>query len=141
MSGAEIQANAIWTALHGFPLQPVAKFWTPLLIVLLAFAAPAAFLGLSARLAVIVLAALAAGDAIVGQLLFNSGTIMPVVYPLIALGLATVLSTAVHAVTAAFEREMVRDVFSRFVRSQSSPTCSARPAKDSASAASGGSRR
>ena len=49
------------------------------------------------------------------QLLFNHGTIVPVVYPLIALGLAAVLSTAVHAVTAAFEREMVRDVFSRFV--------------------------
>jgi adenylate cyclase len=50
-----------------------------------------------------------------GQVLFNHGKIVPVVYPLIALGLAAVLSTAVHAVTAAFEREMVRDVFSRFV--------------------------
>jgi adenylate cyclase len=115
MSGAEIQANAIWTALHGFPLQPVANWWTPLLVVLLAFAAPAAFLTLSARIAVPLLAALAAGYAVAAQLLFNGGTILPVVYPLLALGLATVLSTAVHAITAAFEREMVRDVFSRFV--------------------------
>jgi adenylate cyclase len=115
MSGAEIQANAIWTALHGFPLQPVAKFWAPLLIVLLAMAAPAAFLGLPARIAVPLLASLAAGYAVLGQLLFNHGAILPIVYPLIALGLAAVLSTAVHAVTGAFEREMVRDVFSRFV--------------------------
>jgi len=115
MSGAEIQANAIWTALHGFPLQPVAKFWTPLLIVLLAMAAPLAFLGLKAREAVLVLILIAVSYTVGSQVLFNHGHIVPVVYPLIALGLAAVLSTAVHAVTAAFEREMVRDVFSRFV--------------------------
>jgi adenylate cyclase len=115
MSGAEIQANAIWSALHGFPLQPVATFWTPLLIVLLAMAAPALFLGLSAREAVLVLTLIAVSYTVGSQILFNHGHIVPVVYPLIALGLAAVLSTAVHAVTAAFEREMVRDVFSRFV--------------------------
>jgi adenylate cyclase len=115
MSGAEIQANAIWTALNGFPLQPVANFWTPLLIVLLAMAAPAVFLGLSAREAVLVLTLIAVSYTVGSQILFNHGKIVPVVYPLIALGLAAVFSTAVHAVTAAFEREMVRDVFSRFV--------------------------
>jgi adenylate cyclase len=115
MSGAEIQANAIWTALHGFPLQPLATWWTPLLIVLMAMAAPAAFLGLKPREAVLVLVLLALVFTVGSQMLFNRGTIVPVVYPMIALGLAAVLSTAVHAVTAAFEREMVRDVFSRFV--------------------------
>jgi adenylate cyclase len=115
MSGAEIQANAIWTAQHGFPLQPLATWWTPLLIVLMAMAAPAAFLGLKPREAVLVLVLLALVYTVGSQMLFNRGTIVPVVYPMIALGLAAVLSTAVHAVTAAFEREMVRDVFSRFV--------------------------
>jgi adenylate cyclase len=115
MSGAEIQANAIWTAQHGFPLQPLATWWTPLLIVLMAMAAPAAFLGLKPREAVLVLVLLALVYTVGSQMLFNRGTIVPVVYPMIALGLASVLSTAVHAVTAAFEREMVRDVFSRFV--------------------------
>jgi adenylate cyclase len=115
MSGAEIQANAIWTALHGFPLQPIANWWTPLLIVLMALAAPLLFLVFSAREAVLILTLIAISFTVGAQLLFNGGTIMPVVYPLIALGLAAVLSTAVHAVTAAFEREMVRDVFSRFV--------------------------
>jgi adenylate cyclase len=115
MSGAEIQANAIWTAQHGFPLQPLPTWWTPLLIVLMAMAAPAAFLGLKPREAVLVLVLLALVYTVGSQMLFNRGTIVPVVYPMIALGLAAVLSTAVHAVTAAFEREMVRDVFSRFV--------------------------
>jgi adenylate cyclase len=115
MSGAEIQANAIWTAQHGFPLQPLPNWWTPLLIVLMAMAAPAAFLGLKPREAVLVLVLLALVYTVGSQMLFNRGTIVPVVYPMIALGLAAVLSTAVHAVTAAFEREMVRDVFSRFV--------------------------
>jgi adenylate cyclase len=115
MSGAEIQANAIWTALHGFPLQPVPTWWTPVLIVLMAFAAPAVFLLFKPREAVLLLVLIALVYTVGSQLLFNHGTIVPVVYPLIALGLAAVLSTAVHAVTAAFEREMVRDVFSRFV--------------------------
>jgi len=115
MSGAEIQANAIWTALHGFPLQPIPTWWTPVLIVLMAFAAPALFLLFKPREAVLILILIALVYTVGSQLLFNHGTIVPVVYPLIALGLAAVLSTAVHAVTAAFEREMVRDVFSRFV--------------------------
>src|SRR4051812_33825846 len=115
MSGAEIQANTIWTALHGFPLQPLKSIWTPILIVLLSMSATVAYLGLSARFAVPLLALLAAGYTVVAQVLFNHGTIMPVVYPLLGLGLATVLGIAVHAVTSAFEREMVRDVFSRFV--------------------------
>jgi adenylate cyclase len=115
MSGSEIQANTIWTALHGFPLQPVAKFWTPLLIVLLALAAPLLFLLLTARESVLVLTLVALSYTAATQVLFNHGTIVPFVYPMIALGLAAVLGTAVHAVTSAFEREMVRDVFSRFV--------------------------
>ena len=115
MSGAEIQANAIWTALHSFPLQPIPTWWTPVLIVLMAFAAPALFLLFKPREAVLILILIALVYTVGSQLLFNHGTIVPVVYPLIALGLAAVLSTAVHAVTAAFEREMVRDVFSRFV--------------------------
>jgi len=115
MSGAEIQANAIWTALHGFPLQPVAKFWTPLLIILFALAAPLLFLALTARESVLVLILVALSYTVATQVLFNRGTIVPFVYPMVALGLSAVLGTAVHAVTAAFEREMVRDVFSRFV--------------------------
>ena len=40
MSGPEIQANAIWTALHGLPLRD-APGWTGVLALLLLGAAPA----------------------------------------------------------------------------------------------------
>ena len=49
------------------------------------------------------------------QLAFNHGTIVSFVYPLGALLLAAFGALAVHYVTTAFERERVRDMFSRFV--------------------------
>lgn len=115
MTGPEIQANAIWTALHGFPLQPVSSRWIPLLTLLMALAAPLAFLAIGVRLAAVLLVLLLAGYAAAAQLMFDAGTILPVVYPLMALGLGAVTAIAVLAVTGAFERERVRDLFSRFV--------------------------
>ena len=49
------------------------------------------------------------------QLAFNHGRIVSFVYPLTALALSTVGSLAVQIVMTAFEREQVRDVFTRFV--------------------------
>src|SRR5262249_10185414 len=48
MSGAEIQANVIGTALRGFPLRSLWSGWTLLLIVLFALIAPVALLWLRA---------------------------------------------------------------------------------------------
>ena len=115
MSGAEIQANAIWTALHGFPLRADCDVVDAAADRADGDGCPRCLPRPQAARAVLVLTLLALVYTVGAQLLFNRGTIVPVVYPLIALGLTAVLSTAVHAVTAAFEREMVRDVFSRFV--------------------------
>jgi adenylate cyclase len=52
---------------------------------------------------------------VVVQLAFNSGTVLSFTYPIGALLLSSVGSLAVHYVTEAFERQRVRDVFSRFV--------------------------
>src|SRR5207302_11180590 len=49
------------------------------------------------------------------QFAFDRGLIIPFVYPLGSLALATAGSIGVHYVLAAFERERVRDVFARFV--------------------------
>src|SRR5207302_11267642 len=46
---------------------------------------------------------------------FGQGRIVSFVYPLSALILSTVGSLAVHYVVTAFEKERVRDIFSRFV--------------------------
>ena len=49
------------------------------------------------------------------QLAFNSGTIVAFLYPLASLLLGVIGALAIAIVLGAFERERVRDVFSRFV--------------------------
>ena len=52
---------------------------------------------------------------VVAQLAFGQGLILPVVLPLIGVGLALVGTLAVHWMTASVERTQTRDLFSRFV--------------------------
>jgi adenylate cyclase len=114
MSGPEIQANAIETARHGFPLQPVPSWVAALLIVALAIIpAAAGLLRLWMAAAVIVLTA--AAYVVAAQLAFNAGTIVPVTYPLGALAVSAVGAGAVAYFGASVERERVRDLFRRFV--------------------------
>ena len=58
---------------------------------------------------------MAALFTVAAQLAFNHGTIVLYVYPLTALVLSTVGALGVYILLAAFEREQVRDVFTRFV--------------------------
>lgn len=85
MSGPELQANAIWTALHGIPLHSASDGLAVLIIILLAAAAPVWHL--RARTVVVSggCLALGAGYAVAAQLAFNSGLVLPVVAPLAAL--------------------------------------------------------
>ena len=115
MSGAEIQANAVETALHGFPLRSLATGWNLSLIVLLALIAPLAGLRFGGwRPSVL---ALAVGAVFAGavQLAFDHGRIVLFTYPLAAMGLSIVGSLAGHYLLEAFERARTRDVFARFV--------------------------
>ena len=118
MYGAEIQANAISTLLRDFPLGEAPGWTTVALIVLFGTIGPllalrfgpvrAAFAGL---LLVAVYAALV-------QLLFNRGTIVSLLYPEASLFLGLVGGLGVGLVVNAFEKERVRDLFSRFVPEQ-----------------------
>ncbi|MDA0162368.1 adenylate/guanylate cyclase domain-containing protein [Solirubrobacter ginsenosidimutans] len=115
MPGAEIQANAIQTVLDGFPLRSSSTWLNLLLLFVLGATAPIAALRLRMLLAigggVVVLAAFIVG----AQIAFQNGTIVTVVYPILA-SLAGILFTgAIHGVTVAFEREQARDAFARFV--------------------------
>jgi adenylate cyclase len=119
MSGPEIQANAIATALAGFPLRSLSVGWNIVLIVALGLLVPLVSLRAGPLVAVAV--------GIVGFALFSLGTqlafeqggrISSYVYPTAALLMATVGSIGAHYTLAAFERERVRDVFSRFVPEQ-----------------------
>jgi signal transduction histidine kinase/ActR/RegA family two-component response regulator len=113
MSGPEIQANAIWTALHDNPLRS-APAWAAILAVLLA-AVFVPLLSLRARLAVWAggVVALAAVYAGVAQIAFDHGLIIPVVGPLVAWGIAAVGSLvasylAAHVYGRILEREVLR---------------------------------
>jgi adenylate cyclase len=118
MSGPEIQANAIWTARHGFPLKDSAGWLDVLLIVALGLLPSLA--SRRFRALAVGLIALAAGIAyvVVVQVAFDGGHILPLIYPVGALALSEIGSIAVHGATAALERERTRDLFSRFVPEQ-----------------------
>ena len=119
MSGPEIQANAISTALDGFPLRSLPDLWNIVLIVALGLIVPLVSLRAGPLISVSV-GILAFGLFSLGtQLSFEQGgKVSSYVYPTAALAMATVGSIGTHYTLAAFERERVRDVFSRFVPEQ-----------------------
>ena len=119
MSGPEIQANAISTALDGFPLRSLPDLWNIVLIVALGLIVPLVSLRagplISVSVGILAFALFSLGT----QLSFeHSGKVSSYVYPTAALAMATVGSIGTHYTLAAFERERVRDVFSRFVPEQ-----------------------
>jgi CHASE2 domain-containing sensor protein len=105
MSGPEVQANAIWTALHGLPLRSAPPAINVLITVLLTLV-PIALTVLFSVVAASLLAACAGfAWAIVAQVAFNSGTIVAFVAPVTGLALAAVLAIVVsHTVEAGARR-------------------------------------
>ena len=115
MPGVEVQANAIWTVEHGFPLQSAPGWLNLALIVLFGLLAPAAQLRLRPLLAFAAALAVGLAFVVIAQLAFNGGLVLSVVYPLTALGISAVGALAVTALITAYERQQVRDTFARFV--------------------------
>jgi adenylate cyclase len=115
MSGPELQANAIWTAIHGFPLKSSGLVLTLLLIALMAAAPAAATVRLKPLSALLAAVALGIAYAGIAQRAFNVGVVVPVVYPLLVLILAALGALAVNYVMTSFERQRVHDTFARFV--------------------------
>ncbi|HET8757079.1 MAG TPA: CHASE2 domain-containing protein, partial [Solirubrobacteraceae bacterium] len=115
MPGPEVHANAILTALEGFPLHSSAGWVDALLVVVLGVAAPFAAIRLRMLYAVPIgflgIVALLVG----AQVAFENDVIVGVVYALVAGIAALLLTGAIHGVTVAFERANTRDAFARFV--------------------------
>ena len=110
MSGPEVQANAIWTALHGNPLRSAPAWLGWLALGLMALVAPL----LRMRLRIVptaVGAVLVAGAYVVlVKLLFDSGTVVPAVAPLVALVAGTVGTiVASHLAESLARRRVSRD--------------------------------
>lgn len=98
MAGAEVQANAIWTALHGLPLRAAGVALNLVLVALLALAAPlVALLRLRAFVAVLAVAAGAVIALVAAQLSFEAGTIVEVVPGFAALAVGTTGTIAAGA--------------------------------------------
>jgi CHASE2 domain-containing sensor protein len=97
MSGPEIQANAIWTALNDNPLREVPG-WVAVLAFLLCGAAGPSCVGML-RPVRGALAALALGGAyaVGAQLAFEAGAVLPVAEPLLALAAGTLVALATAA--------------------------------------------
>jgi adenylate cyclase len=115
MPGAEVQANAINTFLHGGPLRSVPLGVELAIAIFLGALAPVAVLLVSSRLARLT-PFLAAGLYLVAaQLLFDGGWIVPVIVPMLVLATGLLAMLAVEYVMEAFERQRVYDLFSRFV--------------------------
>ncbi|MDP9227800.1 MAG: adenylate/guanylate cyclase domain-containing protein [Actinomycetota bacterium] len=118
MAGAEFQANSIATALAGFPLQSLPLGGDLVLIGILGLVAPVA----SYRLSPLRALGLALGVGLLylvsAQIAFDSGLIVPIVYPLLALVLSLLGSLLVYYVLETVERQRVRDTFARFVPEQ-----------------------
>jgi CHASE2 domain-containing sensor protein len=104
MSGPEVQANAIWTALHGMPLRGAPDWAGWLAIVLMGFAPALAALRGSALRAALVAPLLAATWFLLVQGAFGQGLILPLTYPLIALLLGSVGATSAAFVLEREER-------------------------------------
>jgi adenylate cyclase len=115
MAGAEIQGNAVHTALRGFPLSSTSRWFDSLLIVLVGLIPSTVSLWLTPLRGVGISLVLAGLYAVGTQIAFNQGLILPFVYPVGALLLASAGAVSVHYLVAAFERERVRTVFARFV--------------------------
>jgi CHASE2 domain-containing sensor protein len=107
MAGAEVQANAIWTALHDNPLAPAGRWTAVLAILLCAAVAPLAALRVRVRFATLLALAAGAGYLAVTQLAFDAGRVLVVSYPLSGLGVGIVGMVAGSYVAAAGERNAV----------------------------------
>ena len=115
MPGPEIQANAISTVLRGNPLNAVPGWVNLLLIIVLGLLAPLSGLRFSLRGTLFISLIAAVLFLVFTQWSFNQGWIISFVYPFGTLVLSSVGALGAHYLLAAFERERVRDVFSRFV--------------------------
>jgi adenylate cyclase len=115
MPGPEIQANAVSTIRRGLPLSDVPGWLEVVLILGLGLLPPLAGLRFSLRGTLFVSVAAGFAYLVATQAAFQQGWVLSFVYPFGTLALASVGSLGAHYLLAAFERERVRDVFSRFV--------------------------
>jgi response regulator RpfG family c-di-GMP phosphodiesterase len=109
MAGPEVEANAIWTALHGLPLSGAPLFLNLLLVAACAILPALAASRLPIAVAALIAPAFGFAYLVGAQVAFEHGLIVAVVAPLATLIVATVATiVASHAVESS-ERRRVAD--------------------------------
>lgn len=107
MAGVQIEANAIATALSGAPLRNAAGWVAILLALAFVLATPVAVIGRRVWVGGAIVAGTIAAYAILAQLLFDDGVIIPVATPLLSValvGIGSVATSFVLALTAGSEQ-------------------------------------
>jgi response regulator RpfG family c-di-GMP phosphodiesterase len=107
MAGPEVQANAVWTVLHGVPLRSPGRWLQLLLVAALACVIPLLRLRLKVLAAALIAPVLGAGYAVAAQLAFDHGHVLWVSPPLLALVISTV---GMVIASALFETTMRRRI-------------------------------
>jgi adenylate cyclase len=115
MSGPEVQANGISTALRGFPLRDAAGWIGAVAVVVLALAIPLAATWLALWMLAPLTLALGAGWIAAAWLAFLHDRVVPVVGPLAALAAAAAMALAVRGASEALARQRTRALLARFV--------------------------
>jgi CHASE2 domain-containing sensor protein len=107
MPGPEVQANALWTALHGNPLRPGPGWLAVLCIVLAGAFAPLAERRVGALRAGLLAVAVGAAYALGVQVAFDDGTVLVLTYPLAALFTGAAGTVIVSYAAESWRRELV----------------------------------
>ena len=107
MSGAEIQAAAIYSALHDNPLRTAPAWSAVLAVILAALLSPLLALRIRMRYAVPISIAAAGAYAVASVIAFDHGTILDVADPLITWGVSLVAVIAVAALAGDIERHLI----------------------------------
>jgi CHASE2 domain-containing sensor protein len=111
MAGVQLQANALWTVLHGVPLREAPEPIPLLLLALAAAVAPLARLRGRPISALLAPAGAAAAYVVAAQVAFDAGTVLPVVTPLCALLVSGVgMIAGSELVEAAARRALARQL-------------------------------
>jgi adenylate cyclase len=118
LPGPELQADATATVLDGFPLRSAAGFTNVILVAALALAAPLLAIRRSALLVLLGAVAALALFLVGAQLAYDSGAVVNVAAPLLALVIGTAGALIAHYAMVTRERRHLRSLFSRFVPAQ-----------------------
>jgi response regulator RpfG family c-di-GMP phosphodiesterase len=110
MSGPEVQANAIWTLLHGLPLRSAPDWLNLLAIVALALIVPLLALRIRAILAALVAPVVGIAYLAICQLAFEHGVVLALVAPLVGLVLAAVATVAASHLLETIDRQHMAEL-------------------------------